>query len=139
METQGINFSYRKLVTKFRFHGEVMGNPDLLWRAALWLLLFAVIIIGVTGYLTYEWAVSADETHVPAKTDRPTLSLTELESVISLYQKKQMNFTQLLRRAPKPPSYQRARSVPVATSTLSGESETLPLDTTPLSPGGLPR
>ncbi len=137
MENQRINFSYKKLVSKFRFHGDIIANPDLLWRAGLWFLLFAVIAIGATGYLTYEWAISADETHVPAKTERPTLSLTELESVINLYQKKQMNFTQLLRAAPKPPSYQRAGGVPVPASVIQDTPETLPPDTTPSTPSGV--
>ena len=93
METQGINFSYKKLVSKFRFHGDIMGKPNLLWRTALWFLFFAAIIIAVSGYLMYQWAISADETHMPTKTERPTLSLTELESVVGLYQKKQINFS----------------------------------------------
>lgn len=118
MEKQGINFSYKKLVSKFRFRGDMMGNPDLLWRTSLWFLLFAGIVIAVTGYLTYQWAISADGAHVPVKLERPTLSLTELESVIGLYQKKQMNFLQLVRSAPKPPQYQRNVGVPVPASTI---------------------
>ena len=76
MEKQKINFSYKQLVSKFRFRGDIMGNADLLWRSSLWFFLFALIAIITLGYLTYEWAVSADESHVPAKTERPTLSLT---------------------------------------------------------------
>ena len=135
METQSINFSYKKLVSKFRFHGDIMGKTDFLWRMSLWLLLFALIVIGVTGYLTYEWAMSADETHVPSKIERPTLSLTEPESIIGLYQKKQINFTELLRNPPKPPSYQSRGGMSVPASTTS---ETLPSVVTP-TPSGSPQ
>ena len=136
METQSINFSYKKLVSKLRFHGDIMGKTDFLWRTSLWLLLFALIVIGVTGYLTYEWAISADETHVPSKIERPTLSLTELESVIGLYQKKQINFTELLRNPPKPPSYKSSGGVSVPATTTKEKTEQLPSNITPRPPDG---
>ena len=134
METQSINFSYKKLVSKFRFHGDITEKTDFMWRTSLWLLLFALIIIVATGYLTYEWAMNADETHVPSKIERPTLSLTELESVIGLYQKKQINFTELLRNPPKPPSYKSRGGVSVPVSTVQDTPEALPPDTTPPPP-----
>ena len=131
MEKQKINFSYKQLVSKFRFRGDIMGNADLLWRSSLWFFLFALIAIITLGYLTYEWAVSADESHVPAKTERPTLSLTELESVIGLYQKKQSNFTKLLSVPPKAPAYQRSGGVPVPASAIPESPETAQPDIAP--------
>ena len=136
MEKQKINFSYKKLVSKFHFRGDIMGNADLLWRSSLWFFLFALIAIITVGYLTYEWAVSADEPHVAVKTERPTLSLTELESVIGLYQKKQSNFTKLLGTPPKAPAYQRSVGVPVPSSAIPESPKTAQPDTALPAAGG---
>jgi hypothetical protein len=125
MEKEPINFSYAKFVTKFRVGRKVTVTPDLLWRGSLWLLLLGVIAVLGFGYITYDWAISASESAQPTKVTRATLSLTELEGVISVYQKKQLTFNQLLRLPPKAPAYQKGKGV-ASPSALPGQPQDLP-------------
>ena len=136
MEKQKINFSFQKFVSHFKLRADMTESSNILWRAALWFFLLGCIAVIGVGYFTYQWAVSAGEVHALPKPDKSTLSQSELESIITLYQKKQANFSSLLFAAPQPPMYQRGIGSPVPQSAIPESSETVQPEVTSPSAGG---
>jgi hypothetical protein len=113
MDKKTVNFSMHAFVAKFQRVQKESYDPNILWRLALWGLLFGVIAVGVFAFSAYNWALGVEVPATTTKSARDAFSLAELKSVIGVYHQKEVNYEVLLKSAPQAPVYERVRVVPV--------------------------
>ena len=118
MEKRAINFSVKQIISRFRHVREESLNPNTLWRGIFWAEGLCLIFIAVFAYMTYDWAISVNATP-PPHAIRDTFSASDLENLITLYDKKEADYNQLLTHAPVAPTYQRIKQNIASSSATS--------------------
>ncbi len=121
METPKLQLSLKQILHRFKFGGGNM-SPDLLWQLILGSGVVGIAIIMTFAYLTYDWATTIDVAHAPAQKVRDTLSVTELEGVITEYKNKEADYERLLRTPPHAPSFRKGHAMTGAPSTMSSST-----------------
>ncbi len=108
---KNIHFSLQSVVAKFRSVQKESLDPNALWRIVLWGGVVGILAVGALGYTAYNWALEVETPTVTSRGARDTFSLSELQSVISQYHQKEVNFDALLKQSPQPPSYERLKGI----------------------------
>ena len=119
METPKIQFSFDQILKRFKFGGGTEVSADLLWQLVLGGGLIGIAVIMTFAYITYDWAMSVDVSSAPAQKTRDTLSVAEIEGVITVYKDKEAESQRLLRNPPHAPDFHKGHGIAVTPSTIS--------------------
>lgn len=79
-------------------------NPNLAWRAILFVGVIASGIIGVGAYFALNWAQSVEQESLMVKKDRDVLSPEDLHSIVQMYEVKEHTYKALHRSRPIAPN-----------------------------------
>ena len=108
-------------IATYRASGD--AHPDLAWRILLCLFGAGLLVVALSGYITYNWANSTDPaSQVVGHGPRVSITAKDVEDVLGEYRAKKAEFERLKKEKPVPPALGRGAAP-------SGTAFPVPIDT----------